>query len=758
LDQAAANDTQQSQYADAEAAYADHGTIRDLVKRKRDEWAVGREPFLRAAYRNILFYRGQQWIKWDRALNRWRPSRLPKNTPTPVTNIFAATVNAVISVFARIEPRLNFRPGSDEEADDRATADVASRAIEVVEDEVAIRVVRQILATWVGLTGMGWLETGYDPSPIHGTRIMQHEQCPMCSGTQAPGSPVCEACGAPGPLTPAVDEMGEPIGEQVPLGRMYVDVATIFEMFFDSSVTEWTRQRGFLREKSISVDESKARWPHLKDVIRANVTAESWYSDVWRILGPNIDVNQTGRMQHTGATRPINTRVTEQWYQQLPDEAYPDGLLAVVVGREHVAYAGPLPYRSLSQDGENRPFLNTVCFPQQIVPGTGYAKSVADDLALQQAKRNRWESIIEACGMRMGSPVWLKPNGANVTNLTGDPGNVISYNAVGPNAAKPERIQGQGIPVSFIQRIDKIDSEFEELAATFDVVKGQRPEGISAGIALQILQERNLSRYGPLFILWEQAWSQWARMALEIFREFVTEPRLLKIQGRDGRWQVQKFLGADLKGQVDVTPEAASSTPRSSLLDKAEMEQLAAMHVIDITDPEIRFKFLEVYGRTNLTPAMAADTKNAIMENEAFQALAQHPTLAQTTPENIAVLQQLDYPTIAALLEQDGIKLPKVRGAIDDHSIHSRELRAFAKSESFHALPEIVQLLVEKHGEWHQSLMMAQAQALQGGAPMAGGFMASPAPRQSAMSSSSSGARMQGDANEMEHQVVNGGV
>lgn len=728
------------------------------MKRRRDEWNFGRESFLRAAYRNILFYQGQQWIKWDRAMNRWRPSRLPKSTPTPVTNIFAATLNAVISVFARIEPTLNFRPGSDEEAEDRAAADVAARAVEVVEDEVNIRIVRQHLATWVGMTGNGWLETGYDPSPIHGTKLIQHDQCPMCGVTQYPSEmAMCETCGVP--MQPAVDEMGEPIGEQVPIGKMYTDVASIFEMYFDASVPVWQQQRACLREKSLSVDESRERWPNIADKITANVTPDAWYADVLPTLGPQIDENQTGRVAQVAAAKPQNTRVTEQWYWQLPTATYPEGLLAVIVSREHVAYAGPLPYGAQSRDGERRPFIPIVHFPQQIVPGSAYAKTVANDLATQQAKRNRWESIIEACGMRMGSPVWLKPNGANVTNLTGDPGNIISYNAVGPNAAKPERIQGQGIPMSFIERVEKIDSEFEELAATFDVVKGQRPEGISAGIALQILQERNLSRYGPLFILWEQAWAEWSRQALEIFREFATEPRLLKIKGRDGRWQVRKFMGADLQGQIDVAPEAASSTPRSSLLDKAEMEQLAAMGVVDIQDPEIKYKFLEIYGRTNLTPAMAADTKNAFMNNEAFAALAQDPKIAQVTPDQLQIARTMDYPTLVALLETDGVKLPKVRGAIDDHGIHLRELRTFAKSESFTELPEIVQVIVEKAAEYRQLLIQQQAMAMQNGAAgLTGGFLQPPSPGQSPMRAGSSGARMQGDANEMQSMVTSGGM
>ena len=719
---------QPPKYATPQDAYADHAEIKALILRKRTEWAKGREPFIRAAYRNLLFYRGTQWVKWDRTINRWRPAPLPRNTPTPVTNVFASTMDALTAIFARVEPTLNFQPGSADEPADRATADVAIRAIKVVEDEVNIRSNRQMLAMWVGLTGQAWLETGYDPDPIHGMRTIQ--------GT---------------------DAQGLPTEEQVPIGKIYVDVVSIFEMYFDAAVTDWDKQRAYLREKSVSLDEAKARWPQLRDTITPNVMAdsESWYGDSLPVLGPQIEENQTGRLAQAGATRPLNTRVTEQWYWQLPNDIYPDGLLAILLGRQHMAYAGPLPYAAQSPDGTRRPFLPHIFFPQKLVPGSGFAKTVADDIAMKQSQRNRWESIIEACGMRMGSPVWLKPSGANVTNLTGDPGNIVTYNAEGPNAAKPERIPGQGIPLSFIQMIKVIDESIEELAATFDVIKGARPEGVSAGIALQILQERGMSRYAPLFILWEQAWAKWARQALEIFREFATEPRLLRIKGRDGSWQVQKFLGADLQGSVDVIPEAASSMPRSSLLDRAEMEQLAAMRVIDVNDPEVRWKFLEVYGRTNLTPSMAADTKNAIRENEAFEALAQDPTLAQAIPEDVEALRVMPYPLIVSQMTLRGVKLPRVRPAVDDHVIHAREIRAWLKSESSQKLPEIIQVMGEQHAAYHQELLQLQAQAIQTGGstlPVQGGYFSRPAPpaaRQQTMNTSSSPERMGGEMNEL---------
>lgn len=1042
--------------------YKDHATIKALVDRKRADWAKGRENVVRASWRNLLFLRGQQWIRWDRGISRWRPARLPKNTPVPVTNVYAAAMDAVIAVFARVEPSLNFRPGNPDEPEDRATADVAARAIQVIEDETKVRFNRQILAGWVGHTGGAWLESGYDPDPIHGMRTLEVDKCQSCGAMQAPSAPPtepmmdmpaaspCEACG--GPTAPA--------SEQVPIGKQYVDVVSIFEMYFDPSVADWTKQRAYLREKSVSLDEAKGRWPALADSLSPNVMSgnDEWYTDALATLGPAVDENGGPRIG-TGGGRMVNTRVTEQWYWQMPDATYPEGLLAIIVGKSQVGFAGPLPYGAKTADGGRQPFLPFVFFPQKLVPGSMFTKTVADDVAAKQIQRNQWESIVQACGMRMGSPVWLKPAGSNVRNLTGDPGSIVEYNSLGPGSAKPERVPGQGIPMSFIQMIERCDKDIENLAAcltgdqeipcldgqtrtmaqlaaefpeggtwvygfdlatmrivpsrvesafrtgrkrcirvsfhegthvdcshdhpwltwdrgyvnaedlrpndsivplifgesegyaqvlqptvgrgrmervhrmvahakwgvpvhgdrrhvhhkdenktnnlpdnlallgggehtslwwqekdeearqrrldpmlfalrqywaslslrersernkaawatvdaetrrehvrpaveargeewsakksaerrawwanrsqeerdahgakmraaranhsvlsveeigehdvydlqtttgnfgtaagvigrnTYDVIKGARPEGVSAGIALQILQERGMSRYGPLFILWEFAWSEWARQALEIFREFATEERLLRIKGRDGQWQVQKFIGADLQGRVDVVPEAGSSMPRSSLVDRAELEQLVAIGVLPPprTDPELQQKFLEIYGRTNLTPGMAADTKNAVMENEAFEKLADDPTLAQATPDDVSAAQEMDYPSLLAVLEQKfRVKIPRVRAAIDDHGVHSREHGICAKGESFQQLPMIVQVIAESHKRYHDILRIEQMQAVQAAQQPGNaqaGFMAPAPARTQVLNTSSSPGRMEGDYSELERDA-----
>jgi hypothetical protein len=732
----------------------DPGAIVDLITRKREEWSHGRSNRLRPAYRNLLFLRGRQWIRWDRGQARYRDVVLPPTVPMPVTNRYASTMAAVISVFARIEPRLNFLPATDD-TDDRAAARVAGRVIEVIESEVGLRMQRQYLAQWVGHTGDAWVETGYDPDPRWGTRLIPDQACPACA-LQQPPTPggQCAACGAP--TEAAVGPDGQPLGQQVPIGRMYTDVVSCFEMFSDPSIADWTKQRECLREKSMPLDHAKERWPELAERLQPDSLGsvqEAFYQESLATLGAHLGESARKPDGVVGLAK----KITETWFWQLPTKEYPEGLLAITLGKNHqLAHAGPLPYH----DSRGQPFLPFTWFPQQLVPGSGWSKTVADDVALKQAQRNRWESIIELAGMSMGNAVWLLPEGANVVTLTGHPGQVIRYSPLVP--AKPERVAGQPINGSFVSYLEKIDQDLEELAATFDVIKGSRPEGVSAGIALQILNERGQSRFAPLFITWESAWAAWGAQAVDIFREYVTEPRLLQIMGRDGQWEVEKFLGADLEGHVNVVPEAGSAMPRTNMAERAEIEQLVSLGIVQPLDPEQRFKILEIYGRTKFVETFALDAKNAVMEDEAFAALAQDPRMQQAAPDELAELQMLDYESIVQVFAGLGVQLPRVRPSVDDHGIHSREHGRFLKGQYSQTLPPLVQMLAERHKAMHdqlsaeQMMAMQQAQGGGGGTPQRPGAPpgrgAPGRPNQNPMNAGSSPARMEGEFEEMGQQ------
>src|SRR5262245_16995175 len=159
--------------------------VQRLVTEKFRLWEPQGSAHRRNAWRNILFKRNHQWLVYDRGRAWWRPVAMSAYSgPRPTWNRFASTMNAFTSTLARIEPSIVFRPATDD-PEDHATAEVSGRVLEICDQECGTRLNRQALAQWCGYTGGAWIENGYDPSPEHGMRMMQHDTCPTC-GTTAP--------------------------------------------------------------------------------------------------------------------------------------------------------------------------------------------------------------------------------------------------------------------------------------------------------------------------------------------------------------------------------------------------------------------------------------------------------------------------------------------------------------------------------------------------------------------------------------------
>jgi hypothetical protein len=787
---------------------ADEQTTQDVYADTEKIAQRVRERFTWAAWRNILFYQGTQHIEHDRlSQTGWRPARWPQGMPKPVTNRFARVMDAHISMLARFEPSLTFAPGS-QDAEDRASADVATRAIEVIGEEVELTTHRQHLAKWVGLTGGAWRETGYDPDMVHGVVDVLVNACAACGYMEPPSEQPMEAPMAPmaplepemdpntgmalpetGPM-PAIDPImamgGPPCPQcgtamteqtaQMPRGKLYVDAVSLFEMFFDSSIPEWPKQPGCLRQKAVSVDKAKTRWKQYvsEDAIRADSMggAGQDYMASLATLGPQID--ETGRPMPL-AGRGTNTKVTENYYYELPCEDYPEGLLVVMLGKKPETFvkAGPLPYAYDNEDGSRTPFIPFVFFPQNEVPGTAWPKTVANDIAPKQAQRNNYEAYVMAWAKRMANAVWVIGQGSNVRNLTGQMGQIIEWNTTLGAHGKPQRESGQPITPGIVEMMARIDHEMDEIAIVSEVMSGQRPAGISAGIALQILKERGETQFGPMFVKWNHAEAQWAKQALAIAKQFWTEARLRKIKGRDGEWEVQKFLGSDLRAGIDVVPEAGISLPRSTMTERAELEQLATLGVLQpAANFEDKRSFLKAYGKLHLVQAMEKETRNTIVENEGFEAMAAHPAMQRLPADNFRLtIQQgmmagMTPPMILAEAErffsQIGVPVPKFRAAIDDHAVQGAEHRNFAREQGFKRLPEIVQAFVElhiaAHDFQHGQTMMAAA-GLQRGTNPGGGFLAPPgpqpgsAPSTTASQGASSMNGMQGQQREMENKA-----
>src|SRR3990172_4324788 len=141
--------------------------IVELVLDHYDRYKRRRWVFEREWYRNILFYIGQQWIIYEEGTRRWRVRNIPHWIPTPVTNRLASTVNVIRSSVAQVQPSFEAVPTQENEQS-VLTANAADKYLDIIQGEGGFRGAKRRMASWITLTGNGFLLTEFDTGPDTG--------------------------------------------------------------------------------------------------------------------------------------------------------------------------------------------------------------------------------------------------------------------------------------------------------------------------------------------------------------------------------------------------------------------------------------------------------------------------------------------------------------------------------------------------------------------------------------------------------------
>jgi hypothetical protein len=595
------------------------------------------------------------------------------------------------------------------------------------------------------MDGADWtvvLHPCYDRDLKGGKTFIQHLQCPQCGNTFAPdkagdpvpmspaggmapamasdmpmdpnmagaGSPMPLPVGAPpelpqepqmseascpnchGPIDAsnmARDEKGKPKGEEFPKGKMKLEVFSPFEAHFDLEARPGDEQEILIRRR-YSLDYIQQRFG------KYDLEADN-NSNVGGGIGLNLlraiayasGGTSTGSGIASGRNLDKDQSITVDTLWKRPCADFPEGLVAIYAQERLLNdgkgtdenYKEGIPYKT--QDGETIWPFEIIPFDE--VPGRAYGRTPMDDVAPKQEQRNRIESLIQLIITRTGNPVWLIAKGTGVTELTGEPGQTIEGNWAMDPKLRPERVSGENVPTSIIAFLEKIDSDMEEISGVFDVLRGNAPNGITAGTALRLLLERANTRFTPVLTRYEKAWERVCNHALTIFQQFASEERINKIQGPGNTWEVQRFKNSDLRGAVDIIVEAGSAIPKSTVGEQALIQDLIGGGIIDPTNPETQYKILERFGSTGLLG---------------------------DTDLNIRYAQRETWDFV-----NEG-KQPEINPILDFHPAHIMVHKQYALTSDFSKMDKSAKTAFEMHILEHQMAMMPPA--LPAGPPPSG--------------------------------------
>lgn len=664
--------------------------IRDCDKQR---WG-----YERLWFQSVLYYLGNQWIKYDSRSRRWQEKKLRKWVPKPVTNRYASTVNTIVSAIQATKVLPSAWPATGDPAD-VGSANVADRVIEVISNEIKSEHVRKQLAKWMVLCGDAFAYVHYDKNDkTLGYVKITSQQCQACGAVAQPleFAQGCPQCGVTLPPVAALDEMGSPVGEDYAKGRMVVDVLAPLEVYLNPDIVQMERQTRFALARSFTHDYVKQTY----GVDAANLSTDS--SGASRTAQYFMEALAYST-EHSGSNLSGSShanRVTLYTYVELPSEDYPEGLEVLMASDETVLEVGPSSHYEEQRDGSKQYYLPLVKFGYEMVPGRLYSKTPAYDLIPKQDQLNRLESLIEMSVMKGVYVTWLLPTGSSISETSGEPGQRVRYTPTGTGGFKPEVITTQPFPPILLEWKTQIQADFEEIGGTFDALKGNTPRGVSAGYAIQLLTERSYGRFASVFADWETGWVDLYSLSLKMFRTYVTEPRLRKLKGASGGWEITAFKNSDLSGAVDLRIEGAASKPRSKLAEQALVESLAKLGVINAQDPEQRYEIAKMFGMSSVLGVHDEDVRYATGEWEAL--LAWEPPVDPTTGMPLPNPDGDPFPPGG----------PVADPVFDNHVVHIAEHRKPTRSDVWKQLPEYKKLWWKNHQLTHLIAMQPSVDSM----------------------------------------------
>ena len=191
--------------------------------------------------------------------------------------------------------------------------------------------------------------------------------------------------------------------------------------------------------------------------------------------------------------------------------------------------------------------------------------------------------------------------------------------------AKPERIPGENVPATLYQLRDQIIKDIEELSGAFDIIKGQKPSGVEAFSALQLLVERSQSRFTNVFQARGEMYRKWFSLAIELERQYGPEQRVMAVVGPNRGYTFRHFENAQLQGQVNFLIEDGSAVPKTALGKRAAIEQANQLRLLDPNDPDQKYALLTHFGLSDLVPSLNYHVQAALQLQDEFEQWAEAP-------------------------------------------------------------------------------------------------------------------------------------
>ena len=587
-----------------------------LVNKNLQDWQRRTFVYEKQWWMNLAFFLGEHWIKYSEIEKKLiTPKPKEKARVRLKSNHVASMILTLLAKMTANEPAMGVIPNT-ESLEDKQAARLGNQIMKWLWKHIEMPDLIEELVQTLLIFGMDYLKVWWDPLAEESFSIQ------------------------------SLDQLGKPFEEEIHLGQVASEVVPPFALAIDPLARTFRQAKWVIQSSIRSVEEVLMRTGKKVEPEKVSTPIESKLLSLYSGL--------------QGKELPSEVENATSWkeYWDAPSDKFKSGRLAIVAGGELV-YGGENPYSRI-------PFFP---FPMIRVPGRVLGKSLIEDVIPLQKGYNRSISIIVENMNKMAKLKWMVPRkSVSEGALTDESGEVVEYLPIG--GQKPEQSQVNPLPQYVIYVLEKYLKDMEDLMGVHEVSRSRPPGGVRAGVALAYLREGDDSRIGPVVRRIDQGLEQAASFMLELVGKYYTEPRLIRLVGKEQAVEVRNFKGADLKNNYDVRIEAGSALAESKV-GKQEL-------LLNLWDRRILTDAQDILERLEFGEVEVDSTKDA------WKAHAENSLMSQgQVPE---VVYQ------------------------EDHQAHLQVHIDFMRTPIFYNLDPNVQNLFTEHIRVHQQFMVQAAQ------------------------------------------------
>lgn len=594
-------------------------------------------------WRNLLYYVGEQYVEYLKSSKSFRRRTVPDFVPTPVSNDIREFVRSMKSMLMNQKMVPRVWPNTNEKEDIQA-ADLGENLLTWMDqnNDGSFFDEKEKNCIWLCLSGTSFMRTFPDAD----------------GGLWLPegGKTRDVACECVLPFNVRLDTMGDSLNK-----KRWVGIQSLKDR-------EWVEDT--LKVK-IPTDENKSYTDYAKSLSKLVANVSPW-------KGTNIVHNLEND----------DDLVLFKEVEFAPQRDYPEGRYVVSCGGKLLQMVDRLPIQTI--EGVWNYTLTDFHF--NYVPGRFWSDPPVNDLISPQNTINEIDQALSVNRKGVGKPTLFVAGevGLKKIDVGGIGFNALSYNPI--MGQKPTMEQGTALPPQVLEerRIQK--EQFQDSSGDpKNILRGQQPSANASGILAQELRETAEQGKEPDIDRWNRSLTRVYKKRLILAQELYTEERLIKLTGRGNKVKVQKFKGADLRGNTDVRLELDSGLIKTKSGQSQMLLNMiqAGFFQDQAVSPTVRQEILTRMGMTSFSDETNNDVDRAEAENISVASGEQTVMLAEPDPETGEDIVLVNDPMFK----------------YDNHAEHYETHRKFVISPEFRELDPRIQMVLIAHTDLHQKML-----------------------------------------------------